>query len=110
MADLDANMERDLGAVMQRCFQVATCKFCGEQIAFKERIAYDADGQHEHRCISRSMQIDCRHCRQPIFFTNRKPFNPDGTAHRCLSRGAPFSEAENNLMDLFCTREGGSHG
>lgn len=29
----------------------------------------------------------CNFCKAPISFSSRKPFNPDGTQHRCKSKG-----------------------
>lgn len=38
-------------------------------------------------------QYTCNFCRQPINFSNRKPFNKDGSPHRCKS-GAAANEKQ----------------
>lgn len=50
-------------------------------------------------------QYKCNHCSNPITFKQRKPFNQDGTPHRCLGRNAPNREqpplTENGAVTLF---------
>lgn len=42
---------------------------------------------------SQPRQYTCNFCRQPINFSNRKPFNKDGSPHRCKS-GATANKNE----------------
>ena len=50
-------------------------------------------------------QYKCNHCSVSITFRQRKPFNQDGTPHRCLGRNAPKRDqpplTENGAVTLF---------
>lgn len=95
--------DSELSAFLAKnCFQAAQCRFCGEEITFKDRVAYDINGQHEHRCITQRLKFECRHCSGAIYFKDRKPFNSlDGTPHRCLSQRRAPTESEQNYRDLI---------
>lgn len=49
----------------------------------------------------------CNNCHQPITFSNRKPFNVDGTPHRCMGKNArpgkvePEKATDNHAATLF---------
>lgn len=54
---------------------------------------------------SRQSQYKCRYCDAPISFKNRKPFNSDGSAHRCRAESnakAPADKADLQAV-LFAT-------
>lgn len=46
------------------------------------------------RSNSKADGYQCKFCRSEITFKQRKPFNPDGTPHRCKSGGVQGSSME----------------
>lgn len=48
-----------------------------------------------------SSAYSCNFCKSPIKFNQRKPFNLDGTPHRCKSSAEPHKEAMPQQAMLF---------